>query len=349
MVFRFLYRSMTLLPPLPIANRAELQGQHTYHTLYEYLESRQQATAFEPVGWRLELFRLHTSRRPIAVLDPSLVQIEILKDAAVCLWKVQGTGGRRRPKPKANDWAALLDDVDDDEVDEEMSEVDEEMGDADSCSSASEDRVHASDASDVADHDDGDGISSGASDLADEGGDRPSPPPPPPPFALPDLLDAAAVPAVAAAVEVDAAPEAAIVAVEAAEPVRIDREVAELRIDVPGGYLKYHRKTQQIVAHCQRHGDRMCRLTRTVKGAGGRARAGQGRPLGLLCAWLQAGDKAELDSSEEHKQFSTISPISVEERMIARAEFTALPGHEQWLAIERPPRDEEDLEPEAIS
>ena len=294
----------------------------------------------------MELFRIHISRRPVAVLDPSRVQIEVLKDAVVGLWKVEGAGGRRRAAAKANNWAALLDDVDD--MDEEMSEVDEEMGDADSCSSASSDRVHASDVSDgsVVDHANDNGISSGASDLADdEEGDRPPPPPSPPRLAPPELLVAAAGPA--AAVEGEAAPEAAIVAV--AEPVRVDREAAELRIDVQGGYLKYHRKTQQIVAHCLRHGDRLCRLTRTVKGAAGRARAGQGRPLGLLCAWLQASDRAELDSSEEHKHFSTLSPLSFEERMTARAEFTALPGHEQWLAIERPPRYEEDLEPEVIN
>ena len=74
----------------------------------------------------------------------------------------------------------------------------------------------------------------------------------------------------------------------------------------------------------------------------------QGRPVGLLAAWLS---DVVTESCFDHP--SHISPFllalcSLEKRQAARAFVATLPGGMELLAFERKPRTGEDTEPEEI-
>ena len=88
-------------------------------------------------------------------------------------------------------------------------------------------------------------------------------------------------------------------------------------------------------------------MTRSVVGSTARGRVGQGRPLGLVLAWLACGDQDEYDSVELHNPRAAAFP-SFEDRMLARAELSTMPGSADWLALERHPTAEEDAEPEVV-
>ena len=112
-------------------------------------------------------------------------------------------------------------------------------------------------------------------------------------------------------------------------------------INVAGGFLKFHRRGNQLVAHCLRHGERACRLTRTLTASTARGRKGQGRPLGLALAWLAAADHLDDDTAAGHKTYKP----SFEERMEARALFAATDDYREWAELERPMREDEEEEP----
>ena len=133
-------------------------------------------------------------------------------------------------------------------------------------------------------------------------------------------------------------------AIHGAGAARPARDAAALDMAVPGGYLKHHQKSGIIVAHCLRHGERACRLTRSVRESRVRGREGQGRPLGYAMAWLAAAEHLDDDTADAHKGYVP----SYDERVLARVEFAAVPGCEDWLAVERPQREEEGEEPEVV-
>ena len=104
-----------------------------------------------------------------------------------------------------------------------------------------------------------------------------------------------------------------------------------------------------MTAFCPKHED--CRKNRTVRefAGGGRAvapgtaRAGQGRPVGLLMAWLRAAD--EYGDMEAHTAPMVTEMLTRGARRQAREIFKARPGAEEFLSHERPRRDGEDDEP----
>jgi len=53
---------------------------------------------------------------------------------------------------------------------------------------------------------------------------------------------------------------------------------------VPGGIVRYYRTTGRLVGECHAH--ERCFLTRTTRGSLVRGRESQGRPCGLILAWL---------------------------------------------------------------
>jgi hypothetical protein len=63
---------------------------------------------------------------------------------------------------------------------------------------------------------------------------------------------------------------------------------AEVVVILPCGIIRYYKSTQTLVAHCQKPNHKKCRLTRTVKASIGAGLKHQGRPLGMLLAWLEA-------------------------------------------------------------
>ena len=91
------------------------------------------------------------------------------------------------------------------------------------------------------------------------------------------------------------------------------------------GDLRFNAEASHIVAVCSnpKHGALGdCRRIRTVNAAAGRTvsfNPNQGRPIGLLSAWLKAS--LSYDTAEEHKSSMALRMISREDRIQARAEF----------------------------
>ena len=93
------------------------------------------------------------------------------------------------------------------------------------------------------------------------------------------------------------------------------------------------------------HG-RRCRLTRTCAAAVRRnGNQAQGRPLGLLAAWLQAG--ALLETAEEHA--AAVGGLRREDRQAARLELLATENGPELAEHERPARPGEPDEPEGLA
>ena len=104
------------------------------------------------------------------------------------------------------------------------------------------------------------------------------------------------------------------------------------------GELRYHAKSKNIVAFCAEHRDIDCRRSRTC--IPNLARAGQGRPIGLLTAWLR-DPESHIPELKRH-----VHPLAA--RRAARQFFQDLPGAAAFSQNERCKRDGEDDEPENI-
>ena len=78
-----------------------------------------------------------------------------------------------------------------------------------------------------------------------------------------------------------------------------------------------------------------------------RGREGQGRPLGLLMAWLMAGKACNRNEHGDLKK-ALEARAGFEERKYAREIFKVIPGTEPLFAQERACRDNEDEEPESF-
>ena len=124
---------------------------------------------------------------------------------------------------------------------------------------------------------------------------------------------------------------------------------------VPGGTLRLFPakggRASYIRAVCDSgHGD--CDMSRTVKEAGkfkpGSILEAQGRPVGLLAAWLAEGRCAPCKSSEEHNDMNIYIYIyNKPARLKARRAPQANPEAKPLFDAERPKRDDEpDSEPE---
>ena len=127
---------------------------------------------------------------------------------------------------------------------------------------------------------------------------------------------------------------------------------------VPGGHIVHNLNANSLDAHCaceaHRNPSNPCRLNRTVDSDGrGRANA-RGRPLGVLCAWLQAGaTRANRDlhhkmHNARARQDHDLEDLSVEKRQTAR-QWLIDNGFHGLLAIERDQRAGEPLEPNDLA
>ena len=97
------------------------------------------------------------------------------------------------------------------------------------------------------------------------------------------------------------------------------------------GFMTYNVKSQSIIALCARHGPE-CRRTRTVREPVKvfAHNTGQGRPIGLLAAWLVEGEHH--DTSEAHRD--AVELLSLSDRRLARASFSAEPRAQEILKEE---------------
>jgi hypothetical protein len=92
------------------------------------------------------------------------------------------------------------------------------------------------------------------------------------------------------------------------------------------------------------HG-KLCRLTRTsAESARHDGAEAQGRPLGLLAAWLAAADFTE--TMEDHK--SAVAFLSKQERSDARQQLMELPSGQRLAELERPRKPGEGPEPDGM-
>ena len=111
------------------------------------------------------------------------------------------------------------------------------------------------------------------------------------------------------------------------------------------GELDYSVSGEYIRAHCWRHGD-ACRRQRTIRSSDAIGREGQGRPVGLLIAWLQRGH--EKATAAEHVAMRSNS-FTRQERQAARQYLYSLPGGHAWAdEREREQRGREAVEPEWV-
>ena len=113
------------------------------------------------------------------------------------------------------------------------------------------------------------------------------------------------------------------------------------------GDMRYNIMSESILAVCGNpaHGP-ACKRTRTVRPAARSSftNPGQGRPVGLLAAWLEESHKHS--SSEAHRD--AITYITLSQRRAARASFSVLAGATEITEKERPREPDEAEEPDAI-
>ena len=149
-----------------------------------------------------------------------------------------------------------------------------------------------------------------------------------------------------------------------AKPKAASRRQANLCftvVDVDGtevGEIVYNQKADSFDAHCWLH-DNCPNLNRKLHAWQGKARQAQGRPLGLLVAWLLAGGSVNCEQHEDMKKGKYCTqagenPVSFEKRSNARAWIEMQAGWHEFLrtiapAGERPPRAGEEREPRALA
>jgi hypothetical protein len=125
---------------------------------------------------------------------------------------------------------------------------------------------------------------------------------------------------------------------------QITRDRAAHVVFVDGGRLAFYGgKQHNATAQCNNPSHGKCVLTRKM--TSGR-KPGQGRPLGLLAAWLASG--AEMSSKEEHWALPAWPTLAA--RKTARAALKALdtPDVRGLLASERAQLSGEESEPDEI-
>ena len=120
------------------------------------------------------------------------------------------------------------------------------------------------------------------------------------------------------------------------------RQRAEVKLEVDGGLITFYATKNIFVATCRNELHGKCSLTRSA--LPGR-RKGQGRPLGLLKAWLCIGQ--DLDSKEAH--WSAETWPNFEARSYHRELLEALPGSFELLESERPQEPGEGAEPDLVA
>jgi hypothetical protein len=127
------------------------------------------------------------------------------------------------------------------------------------------------------------------------------------------------------------------------------RGKAVYTVKLPFGSIRYYKSTRTLVATCDKHGPK-CRLTRSTKASFSKANPGQGRPFGLLVAWLEhiAGLVAKPTTAQNKAIVCNLCKSYVL-RKAARRKFRLADGVCDLLAVERKKRElESDEEPNVV-
>ena len=116
---------------------------------------------------------------------------------------------------------------------------------------------------------------------------------------------------------------------------------------VNGGVLRFYPQNSVVTAFCDHPGHGDCRRSRTVRQNEASRTAmqrGQGRPIGLLCSWLEL----QMDHSSQQDHVHNCNPTATQ-RVAAREKFLQMPGALDFSQqAERPQREGEDIEPAKI-
>jgi hypothetical protein len=128
---------------------------------------------------------------------------------------------------------------------------------------------------------------------------------------------------------------------------------------VPGGSIVQDYGRKSLDAHCSipehHHPTNPCRLNRTALAASRGRETAQGRPIGLLLAWLAAGehrpsrDGHHKMSIAKHRCAEDIAMLSFDRRLELRQWAQEQPDLASLLALERVRRDGEGVEPEGLA
>ena len=126
------------------------------------------------------------------------------------------------------------------------------------------------------------------------------------------------------------------------------------------GQLVFNKHSGSIDAHCTRHkvGATKCHMNRTLKEAPQGSRLAQGRPIGLLVAWLWGGCHPDCCDKKPHAQLRTGKGefsylVAEDKRRRARDRVEADPEFQRWRARamwkERERRPGEPAEPPGLA
>ena len=132
------------------------------------------------------------------------------------------------------------------------------------------------------------------------------------------------------------------------------RSAATKVLSLPGyGEIHYYHGTASMTAFCHCHvGDcRKSRSTRAYAGSSGVAgpsgvRAGQGRPIGMLAAWLRCSKKHK--SQESHSDRSVTNFLDHSERVTARQWLMTHAGAQDFVAASERPLNDTDVRDEPL-
>jgi len=333
----------------------KLKGTDNYQTLFEFVAGLWvDLDVTERAQWAVRAYELCDGGRPVAVVDPRRVEVRLRLDAQ------QAQFFPRKRQPRDLGWADALMGL---EGEESSGEEERSASEDAEASQSGEDSANAS-LPGFSESESGESLDSSAVGSAADGGDCP-----------PDAVDAYIDEAMAevqvaersrspslsssssssssSGSNTSSSSEAAAPPVAPVQPAPVPAPVhdpielaprsrADVEARLPFGIFRVYNKSSTCVAHCNVHGQ-MCRLTRSVKSSIASGRAGQGRPLGLQTAWLQAAHLYESD--ELHKKWNVADWAT---RVEARTSLQEFDGTAALFAAERPPRAGEPDEPEVV-
>jgi hypothetical protein len=145
----------------------------------------------------------------------------------------------------------------------------------------------------------------------------------------------------------DDAPALAPDAEELGAALLAARGKATAQASVLGGVIRYYEKSRTFVASCDAHGFK-CRWTRSAKKSNVSGRGGQGRPLGLLVAWLGSDHFCGREFASREKHCSMDPPPNRDQRRLARDAARTVADMAPLFAAERTPECSDDDEPDIV-
>lgn len=342
------------------------QCRDEYCALYELaMELQPQLTT--PAIWEANFYRTDDSRQILAHIHPRRLRVKSIPDLLAESKRFPVERARRRGRAAADDaldgWDAELELLDepgsgsDDASDVDMavggSEAEENSGeegegvdDARSASGSSVANLHDSDGSSPASSPvsgPGSALSDDCSACEDE-----------------ELESASAVSVATSELTVLSFADLETGMYEEAPPATPAREapatgaplsasepsrLAEVTFEIPNlGTLRFYATRNEFVAHCtHQQGHDRCRLSRSSSASLAGNREGQGRPLGLLVAWLQAAH-----GFQDGRAHVRMPRPDLATRQAAREFLKTLEGSGALLLAERPRRAGEPEEPPTV-